>query len=272
MVGASAEILVRQAGNNTGDFSGTYTVPSGIPSFFSDNFNEGFVSAYLWNLCLNANYYAPGVLPAVASSPALGNYSCWIKGSTYCSICSEQDGYADYGDDPWTQISTWTGQNSTEVWSQQWVYVPSVAAADEIGLSMFTSQDDTTLLTVQVNSSTGLLFIQYCAGGSVVSHPVALCPLSQWFQITTHAKISSCSGARNGTYEVWIGSKKVLSMVGNVNNYYDTSGNVQYVWSYESYIDNHYTPSSMQFYLDNVSLYAPTTSAPTTTPKITPTS
>jgi hypothetical protein len=239
------------------NLSGTYTLASGIPSFFGDNFNAGFVSPYLWNLCLNSNYYAPGVMPAVASSPTLGNYSCWIKGSTYCPICSEKLGEADYGDDPWTQISTWTGQNSKEVWSQQWVYVPSVAACGEIALLMFTSPDDTVFITVQVDPSTGLLFVEYCAGGSVVSQTVALSPLGQWFQITVHAKVATTSTSNDGTYEAWIGAKKVLSLVGSVNNYYDGNSNPMYAWSYESYLDNEGSPSSMQYYLGNVSLYAP---------------
>lgn len=241
---------------------GMFTVPSGLSSFFNDNFAEGYVSPYLWNLTLNPNYYSPGVLPSVTSNPALVAYSCVITGKTYEPMASNEENYSVYGSDPWTQISTWTGQNSTEVWTQQWVFVPAVVSVPEgyVSFSLLTSQIDWFILGVMLNTATGNIEVWCQQNGNYNTNKVAVCscPLGRWFQITTNAKIASNATSDNGVYQVWLGEKEVLDLK-NVHNYFDYDMSAQYIWSYESFIESDHNPSNMTYYLDNVSLYAPAT-------------
>ncbi len=232
-----------------------FMMPSGLYCFFNDSFDKGFASPYLWNLSNKSGYNA-GVLPTMTSNPALGLYSAVISGMTLAPAATAFCGFDNYQTDPWTLLSTWTGQNSKEAWSQCWVYVPSVTAAAVVGLSLFCALPDWYLLGVLLNTSTGNLEAWYYISQNTVNQAVAACPLGQWFQITTHVKVASTRSSNDGVCQVWIGSKQVLNLSG-LNNYYGNDGLPQYVWSWESYVENYYTPSNMTYYLDNVSLYAP---------------
>ncbi len=245
-----------------GNLSGTYSIPAGIPCVFADSFAEGFASAYLWNLSNNASYNT-GLLPILVTSPAMGGYSPYVAEITaqYLSPQGSQfQGQNFYNVNPWTLLSTWTGQQTKEVWTQCWAYVPAIISTSEAGVSTLTTQADLILLGVIFDFATGCLEVSYMLSGSSASFDACLCPLNQWFQITTHAKIATTSSSNDGVCQVWIGAKCVLNLTG-INNYYEGDNQTpMYIWSWESYCANELTPSNMLFYWAYPAMYAPGTS------------
>jgi hypothetical protein len=231
----------------------TYKVPDEFTPFFTEDFESGKMDTNKWNITDRQPYNA-GLAPLITNISTLGRFSANLTALRYApNIWSFPP---NYGDNPWVQI------NKTEVWTQQWVYVPEFLSSKETSFSCLTNdiKYDDAILALYLHDDGSCYVLFNCYGSRNEYETGAFFPTANWIQITTHAKISEMDET-NGSYQIWVGADLIFNLT-NVDNSHgctnrDFSGKRNIIGSYEVYTSNQYAPSSMSLLYDNVTLFEP---------------